>query len=700
LLDNFFTPATVAVVGASREPGKVGHDVTKNLIDAEFAGKVYPINPKAREVLGIEAYPSVLDVPDDIDLAIIAVPSQLVPRVMREIGEKRIPAVVIISAGFRESGVEGAALEREVAQICREMSIRALGPNCLGLINTHHNLNASFAATMPRVGNIAFFSQSGALCTAILDWAVGAEVGFSKFISLGNKMDLDEVELLNALAEDPATDVILGYIEGVKDGRAFLEAARRASTKKPVIIAKSGGTAAGARAASSHTGSLAGSEQAFRAAFHQANIIRANTVQELFDFALGFSYRKPPEGQSVAIVTNAGGPGIIAADAVERSSLSMATFSKETVDKLREALPPTAAFYNPVDVIGDADAERYRTAVAEVLKDPHVHSLLVILTPQAMTEEEETARAIAELAKNTEKTILTSFMGGPGVREAVKILNEARIPNYEFPEQAINTLDAMSRYKAGTARGWKAPPRLECNRKRAGELIELATRDGRMNITDAEAREIIAQYGFTTPRGRIAKSASEAVEVGHEVGYPLVMKIASPDILHKSDIGGVVVGVSGDEEVEKTFHEIMHRARRRMPEAEIWGVCVQQMVTGGKEVILGMTRDPQFGPMLMFGLGGIYVEVLKDVSFRIAPINEDDAEEMIREIRSYPLLRGVRGERPTDIEELKLCLLRLSQFAMDHPRVLELDINPLVVFPEGETAIAVDARITVQGEER
>ncbi|MEW6355325.1 MAG: acetate--CoA ligase alpha subunit [Planctomycetota bacterium] len=698
MLDNFFLPRSVAVIGASREKGKVGHDILKNLVESSYTGKIFPINPKAREILGLETYASALETPDDIDLAVVVIPPKFVLPTLDEMGKKRVPAAIIITAGFKESGVEGGALEREVARKCKAHGIRVMGPNCLGLINTAIGLNASFAPATPSRGNIAFFSQSGALCTAILDWALGADIGFSKFVSLGNKMDVDEVDLLRSLADDKETEVILGYVEGVKDGVEFMRVAEAVSRKKPIIIAKSGGTAAGAKAASSHTGSLAGSETAFTAAFRQSGIIRAKSIQDLFDYALGFAYQGAPKGPRVSLITNAGGPGIIAADAVERSGLRMAELQKETIDKLRGGLPPTAALYNPVDVIGDAKADRYEIALRAVLEDEHVDCVVVILTPQAMTEVEETARVVARLAAETEKPVVTTFIGGPTMDKAEKVLNEAHVPNYAFPENAVSALDASYRYCQWRSMPRTKPQPLEANQGKVADFLAAARQTKRFELGESDAREIIAAYGFRVPKSIIAGTREEAVAAAKEVGYPLVMKIASPDILHKSDIGGVRVGVADDEEVVRTFGQMYENARHRMPEAEIYGIAMQEMIRGGKEVILGMKRDSQFGPMLMFGLGGIYVEVLKDVSFRIAPITVEDAEDMIREIRSYALLRGVRGEQPADLAAVRESLLRLSQLVTSNPQIIELDINPLVVFAEGEGAIAIDARLTIEGE--
>ena len=695
MIDKFFSPNSVAVIGASREPGKVGHDILKNIIDAAFEGQVSPVNPKAEEVLGLKCYKDVREIPGEVDLAVVVVPAAFVEDVAAACAEKSVKAMIVVSAGFKESGPEGAQRERELFEKIQASGIRVIGPNCLGVIDTGSKLNATFAQGMPQAGNIAFFSQSGALCTAILDLSLDQGIGFSKFVSLGNKMDVGEVDLLRALRDDASTDVVLGYIEGVKDGAGFIKAAEETGRMKPVVIAKSGGTAAGARAASSHTGTLAGSESAFRAAFIQSGLIRAESIEDLFDYALAFSYQGLPNGPKTALITNAGGPGIIAADAVERSNLQMASFGRDTIEALREALPPTANIYNPIDVIGDAKADRYRVALEKAISDDNVHAVIVILTPQAMTDVEEIAHVVAELAASSKQPVLTSFMGGPSVRDAVAVLRQAKVPNYTFPEKAVRALDAMWRYKRW--RDAPAPAERSFSVKRAAvrKVFQNVLNAGRFDLGEMEAREVISAYGFEVPESILARNEEEASKAAEEIGFPVVMKIASPDILHKSDIGGVHVGISDPAEARTAFLEIRQNTRRHMPDAEIWGVLVQQMVGGGKEVILGMSKDPQFGPLLMFGLGGIYVEALKDVAFRIAPISVDDADAMIHEIRSFPLLRGVRGEKPADIAAIKNSLVRLSQLVTDFPEIIELDINPLMVFAEGLGATAIDARITL-----
>jgi len=698
-LDKLFSPRSIAVIGASQHKGKIGHDILHNIKEFGFKGEVYPINPKDKELMGYTCYPSVLDVKGEIDLAVFAIPSSLVLGIMEECGKKGIKAVIVITAGFKETGPEGKKLETDLVDIAKKYGIRVLGPNCLGFMNTACNVNASFAAISPLPGDIAFFSQSGALCAAILDWAVKEKIGFSKFVSLGNKSDVSETALLRYLADDPDTKVILGYIEDVKDGKEFMKIAREVTAKKPVIICKSGGTKAGAKAASSHTGSLAGSEVAFDAAFAQTGVIRAASIEDLFDYAVAFSFQKLPQGPNLAIITNAGGPGIIAADAVERSKFAkVAPISKETIEAFRASLPKGAALNNPVDVMGDADDQRYKIAVSGLLKDPNVNGLIVILTPQSNSKIKETADVLVETKGG--KPIFASFIGGKLVDKGRDILQDNKIPNYRFPERAISSFNVMVKYKNALDLPKESAGEFRVDKAKVKKILDDAAKSGQKEIPEYTARDIIESYGFRLPKSILAKSAAEAKAAADKAGYPVVMKIASPDILHKSDVGGVKVGLKNAAEVEAAFDEIIKRSKAAVPNANILGVLVQEMIAGGKEVILGMSKDPQFGPMLMFGLGGIYVEVLKDVSFRIAPIIPREADEMINSIKSIALLKGARGEKPVDIESIKEGLLRLSQLVSDFPMIKELDINPLKVFPaEGKGgAVAIDARISIELE--
>jgi acetyltransferase len=605
-------------------------------------------------------------------------------------------AAIVISAGFKETGKVGASLERTLRAAASAAGVRLLGPNCLGLIDTHARLNASFAAGMPPAGSIAFFSQSGALCTAVLDWAIGEGAGFSKFISLGNKADISESDVMEHLSGDPETRVILGYVESIDDGTRFLAAAREVTPKKPVILVKAGATAAGARAAASHTGSLAGSDRAYAAAFRQGGILRADTVEELFDLALGFAMQPMPSGERLLIVTNAGGPGILAADTAELLGVTLADVAPDLRQRLLGAVPPTAALGNPVDIVGDARADRYREVLAAVRGTPSVDSVLVLLTPQAMTEAAETARAVVETFSGARQTVFASFMGEASVRDARKVLSAGGIPNYPVPERAVRVLRAMHRYRRlrqAPAREDEAAP--AADRAAAEQAIRAALDAGRRTMGEEDGRAVLEAYGFAFPRHAFARTSAEAARAFEAVGAPAVMKIASPDILHKTDVGGVRLDVGSPEEAARAFVEITSSVRRKAPSAWISGVSVQEMVAGGRELILGMSRDPQFGPLLMFGLGGIAVEVLKDVSFRVAPVSRRDAREMVREIRSYPLLAAFRGSEPMDEDAIVDALLRLSRLSLDFPGIQEIDINPAIVLPRGRGLRAIDCRMAI-----
>lgn len=694
MLEAIFDPQSVAVVGASPDPNRLGHQVLRNIVKHDYAGNIYPIHPKAKRVLGLQAYPSVLDVPDPIDLAVIVIPTEHVISVVEQCGEKGIKGLIIITAGFKEVGGEGKKLERELLDTVRRYNMRMVGPNCLGVIDTVSKLNASFAALMPNAGEIAFMSQSGALCTAILDWSKNQGMGFSRFVSLGNKSDIDEVALLQAWDQDPHSKVILAYLEGINDGQGFIAAARHITRNTPVIAIKSGVTEAGTRAASSHTGSLTGSENAYEAAFSQSGIIRARTMGELFDLATVFAYQPVMKGNQIAIVTNAGGPGIIATDATERSgSIKMATFTQETIARLQQDLPPTANVFNPIDVIGDARSDRYRVAIRAALADPNVDGLVVLLTPQAGTDNEEIARVIHELSKDIDKPVVTSFMGDYSLGPSKEILNQCRIPNYTFPERAVQSLASMARYHQSRTRPEPEFSHFEVDATRVRKLFDDVRKSGRVELGEIEAREVMEAYGMRLPQSRLAQTPEEAAQIATEIGYPVVMKISSPDILHKSDMGGVKVGIADSTSARDAFELIEYRARKYSPDARVWGVLVQEMVRKGREMLVGVNRDPQFGPLVAVGMGGIYVEVLRDVALRLAPISKQDIQEQIRSIRTFPLLEGVRGESPADIASIEEVVLRVSQLVTDFPEIVEMDINPLVVHNEGEGSIVLDARI-------
>lgn len=693
-LHAFFYPDSVAVIGASATPGKVGHTIVANMIEAGYKGKLFPVNPKASEIEGLAVVNEISDLPLGIDLGVISVPRQFVIPSIKALAERKAKSAIVITAGFKEVGKEGYDLEQEIIELCEASGMALLGPNCLGMMNTAVGVNASFAAGHPDRGSIAFFSQSGALCVAILDWALGENIGFSKFVSLGNKAVLDEADMLEYLNKDDATSVILGYIENVEHGDAFLKAARKTSLNKPVIIIKSGTTAAGAKAASSHTGAIAGSDQTYTAAFHHSGVIRVGDVATLFNLAQAFSSQPLPKGPNLAVVTNSGGPGILTADTAERAGLSMAQLSQKTIQRLQEFLPSYAAFYNPVDIVGDADAERYRRALDVVSEDPMVHSMLVLLTPTASVQIEETAKAVIRVAKKSGKPVFACFMGKTRIRKARTMLMEAGVPCYSFPEPAVRSIETMYEYYLWKHRPEPTYAAVERETEQALQVIREHERRNQPEIVEFEAQQVLKAYGLPTPRTVLARSSDEAVAAAEEIGYPVVLKIASPDISHKSDVGGVKVNLRNATEVMNTFKEITARAQRMRQEAYIAGCLVQEMAPPGvKEVIIGFKRDEQFGPMLMFGLGGIYVEILKDISFKLAPLSRQDAFEIVREIKSYMLLKGIKGEKPVNFTALEEIIMVMSQMALDLPQVLEAEFNPVLV--NHERAIVADVRMTL-----
>jgi len=695
-LEKFFNPRSVAIVGASREKGKVGHEILTSLIAGGYPGEIYPVNPKTDQIEGLACYPSLDDIGTPPDLVIIVVPARVVPDVMQQCARLKVTSAIIISAGFKEVGKEGAELERKVAQIAKSAGVRVIGPNCLGVIVPSAKLNASFGGEMPAAGSIGYVSQSGALMAAILDMANADRIGFSKLISIGNKADINELDVIRALGEDDESKVIAGYLESITDGDEFVKAAESLSLSKPILLMKSGGTGAGAAAASSHTGSLAGVETAYECAFDRAGIVRCPSIQAQFDYAQAFAYQPLPAGRRVAVITNAGGPGIMAADAIEREGLTFAELSDVTKKALAEDLPPAANVQNPVDVLGDALADRYEFAVRTVLADPNVDIVLVLLTPQVMTQAGATADAVARVSReNPNKTVLACFMGAQEVEDGVAVLREGKIPQYTSPESAVATIKALCNYAKWHSKPKRVVKLFPVNRRRVEKIIERHLRRSIYEIGELESKEILEAYGFTTPNGSLATTAEHAANIADQLGYPVVLKIWSPDILHKSDVGGVRLNLNAPQEVMDAFDLMMLRVPRQRPEADILGVLVQQMCKKGQEVILGMKRDPQFGPMMMFGMGGIYVEVLKDVSFYLAPLTGDEARQMLVQTKTYGLLKGARGQEGIDIDVVAEGLQRLSQLVTEFPQIQEMDINPYVVGPAGTRPIAVDARITV-----
>jgi acetyltransferase len=666
---------------------------------------LYPINPKGDQILGCKVYPSITALPEAPDLAVLVIPYAAVAGAVEECGKKGVPSVVVITAGFREAGIEGMKRETEVLNIAKKYNIRVIGPNCLGIIDTYTPLNASFAAGTPPAGPIAFMSQSGALGTGILDWAMGgSRLGFSKFISLGNKADVSEIDLMQALVDDPHTRVITAYSEGLPNGQLFMKVAREVSRKKPILIVKSGVTVAGSRAVSSHTGSLAGSEQAYAAAFRQSGVLRANTMQELFDTALALAYQPMLKGDRIAIVTNAGGPGILCTDTLERAGMALSKLEAETTSKLKAFLPESASSANPVDVLGDAPADRYTFALEQVSNDPNVDGIVVIVTPQSATEIEETAHAIGRCveklrANHIEKPVLTCFMGQWRANAAIDILaKQYGVPNYEFPERAAAAFAAVRDYRHLRDQPEARIEHFETDNDKVRQVFQKVRQDGRVAIGDSESRDVLSAYNLRIPQAELAPTADEAVALADKIGYPVVLKIASPNILHKTDVGGVRVNLRTPGDVRDAFDLIVYRAQRYVPGAVIWGCLVQEMIPAGLEILVGMNRDPQFGPLVTFGLGGILVETLRDVTFRVAPFDRSEATAMLTEIRARALLDGVRGQKPVDKEAIVDTLLRISQLVTDFPEIVELDINPLMVYEQGRGAVSLDMRLVLSSK--
>ena len=700
-LKAIWTPQSVAVIGASAKPQSLGRAVFANLLFAGYNGCVYPVNTKARSVLGVRAYPRVTDVPDDIDLAVVLVPAGFVPQVLQDAGKKGVKGAIVISAGFREIGGEGIELERQLEEIARTYGMAIVGPNCFGAINTDPDvsLNATFARNFPYRGKIAFISQSGAVGVGALEYAAAEKIGFSKFVSIGNKVDIHENHLLEVLAEDPQTEVILLYLEALENPKEFVNLALKISEKKPILAVKSGRTKEGAKAAASHTGALSGSDEAYDSLFAQCGVLRVETLEELFRYGIAFANQPLPRGPNIAIVTNAGGPGIMATDASVRYNLKLASLDPKTQSILRSDLPPTVSLKNPIDLIGDADENRYQLALQAVLGDDNVHGVITICVPQMATDLEAISSTIVKQAKFSDKPVFAVYMATGDIQKSLQILDDAHIPHFRFPEDATRAMSAMVRYVR-----WRMRPRTDIKHfedvqpGKVREILDIALRDKRRFLPEPEAYKILGAYGLPMSRSKLVLDEKEAVRASNEIGYPVAMKIVSPDIVHKVDVGGVILDLCSDSDVGHAYYDLMERVQAAKQDARIWGVLIQEMVRGGKETILGMKRDPLFGGLLMFGLGGIYVEVFKDVTFRIAPIRELSAKSMIERIKGIRLLKGFRGEPPSDLDAIAESLLRLSQLVIDFPEIEEMDINPFIVLPSGEGARVVDARILISDQ--
>ena len=702
-LDALLRPRSIAVIGASRRRDSIGGAILRNLIDQGFQGPVYPINPNAPFVQSIPAYPSVASVPGEVDLAIIVIPADQVMEAARSCGEKGVRALIVISAGFKETGEEGQKREHALVEVARRYGMRLVGPNCLGIVNTDPNvsMNATFAPVSPPAGRVAFSSQSGALGLAILDYARRLNLGISQFVSVGNKAEVSGNDLIEFWEHDPGTDLILLYLESFGNPRKFTQLARRVARTKPIIAVKSGRTPGGSRAATSHTGALAGSDAAVNALFRQSGVIRTDTIEELFDTAMLLGSQPVPTGPGVAILTNAGGPGIMAADACESAGLTLAKLEQKTVKALKEFLSPAASVRNPVDMIASADAPSYQRALGLLVTDKNVNAVIVIFVPPLVTGAQEVAGAILAGSAGSKVPVLSCFMGSHGVPESLRSLQEGHIPSYAFPEAAARTLARAVSYGVWRKKPPGSVPTIpDLNSDRARETVAKALEGAKAGesrwMTSDQVEELLRAYGIRTSGARTATNRGEAAMVARSIGFPVAMKVRSPEILHKTDVQGVRLDLKTDEEAARAFDEIRTALARSNPSARFQGVTVERMIVGGVETIVGMTRDPSFGPVVIFGLGGVAVELLHDVSLRVAPLTDRDAEEMLREIRGFPILDGYRSTPKSNVSSLLDLIHRVSRLASDQEEVAELDLNPVVVFPGEAPCVAVDARVRLQ----
>ena len=693
----FLSPQSIAVIGASEKAG-VGKAIFSNIING-YKGKIYPVTPSNPTVSGLRAYKSVLDIPQNIDLAVIATPNRIVPAVMEEVGRKNIKGAIIVSAGFKEVDQQGTLLENEVAAVGKKYGIRIIGPNCLGIMSLSKQsmMNATFLKITPEYGNIALVSQSGAICAATVEDAMAQGIGFSKVISMGNKVDMDENDILELLSEDLETTVIVMYLEDVHDGRRFMEIAKKITgeNKKPIVVLKAGKTPEGAKAAISHTGALMGADEVYDALFIQSGVIRVDTMQSLFELATAFSKQPIPSTKAgIVIVSNAGGPAIISTDECSKYGLKMADVSSLKED-LTKVIPSHGSTRNPIDLVGDADSGRFERVLSKVLPASNVGAVVTMCTPSATLDYNELAKTIVKTSKGTGKTVLAALMGLAEGTENKQILSEGGIPHFMYAEPAIKTLEAMNRFGDWLERPKDRPKHFPVDQEKVKTVFYNVRKAGRINLLEEEGYEVLAAYGFPTPKNILVTSEEQCIRTANEIGYPVVLKIASPDIIHKSDAGGVKVGLNNNDEVQRAFRSIIENARKYRTDAKIQGILVQEMVQSGKEIILGSKKDPLFGALIMFGLGGIYVEVLKDVIFRLAPVGQEEAKRMVESIKTVKLLKGVRSEKPSDLQSIIDNLQRLSQLVTEFPEIEEFDMNPLLVFEEGKGACAVDVRMTL-----
>jgi len=693
----FLSPKSIAVIGASDKQGSVGRAITSNIMNG-YKGIVYPISPTRETVFDQKAYKSVLDVPDSIDLAVVITKNTIVPVVLEECGKKKIKGAIVITAGFKEVDEEGKKLEQKLKDIATKYGVKVIGPNCLGVMNLEPQtmMNSTFLKITPKSGKIALVSQSGAICAALVEDASAQGIGFSAVVSMGNKADMTEIDILKMLADHEQTKVIVMYLEDMGDGQEFLKVCKQITknNKKPILVLKSGRSPEGAKAAMSHTGALMGSDEIYDAVIKQSGAIRVDTMEELFDYATAFSKQPLPTEGDLVIVSNAGGPAIISTDSCSKLGIKMAKI-EEIRPKIDAVIPPWGSSRNPVDIVGDADFNRFENVLNEVLAHKNVGSVISMCTPSATLDYDKLAEVIVKMSKKYKKTMLASLMGlDEGITNR-EILANGDIPYYTYAEGSIRALKAMLRFA-----DWIKTPegniaKFDVDKEKASKVFDKVKEEGRTNLLEEEGLEILSAYGFPLPKSILAKTEDEAVEAANNIGYPTVMKIASPQIVHKSDAGGVKVNLSSDEEVRDAFKVIVDNAKKYDDKAEIKGVLIVEMVKGGKEMIIGSKLEPGFGPVVMLGMGGIYVEILKDVTFRLAPFTDQEANDMISSIKTKKLLEGVRGEKPSDVEKLSECIQRLSQLVTDFREIKELDMNPVLVMEKGEGCKILDVRIGI-----
>lgn len=691
-LKPFFEPRGVAIIGASSSPDKLSYGILKNMTQYGYEGHIYPVNPKSDQILGLKCYPDIFQAPDPVDLAVVILPAPMILDVVRDCGKRGVRAITIISGGFKEIGPQGRQLENELKEIAAQSEIRLIGPNCVGTMNLVTGLNTTFIKGVPALGGIGFISQSGAVCGGVVDHVLNRGIGFSHFLSLGNEADVDETDMIEYLASDKDTRVIAAYIEGIQDGQKFLRVASAVTRRKPVVVLKAGRSDEGAKAVSSHTGSLAGSHAAYQAAFRQSGVIEVRSTQDLLNVSMALDWLPPARGNRVAIVTNSGGPAALASDSLAAQGLKLASIQPDIQRKMKAGLNPAAQTANPVDMLGGADEVEYAHALGLALQDYGVDMALAILVPQALVNPVKVAEAIIQAAVPSAKPVIACLMGSESIQEARQTLHAHHIPMVDFPELTGVMLGALCRRrkneeveKTNNVKG------LSVDRRKAAAIF--AQNANRKQWGECLTRTVLSAYGFPLVPGALAKSPSEALHTAEQLGYPVVAKLASDDILHKSDAGAVMVGINTPRELESAYDQILENARAYHPDAILDGILIEKMAPKGEEVIIGLKKDPAFGPMLMFGMGGIFVELFKDVAFRMAPITKREALEMVRETKAYDLLNGWRGAQRYDIEAICESLLRMSQLALDFPHIEEIEINPLRVFPEGAGALALDCRM-------